>query len=97
MNYFYVLYIIFMVLSCVICMTFMLFIYVYYGLFIYTNLVYVMSLFFMVFSFNLLIFDKKRPVPIKIIRKWPHRFSEKPANLSAFPIFTVSLSSPDFF
>jgi hypothetical protein len=94
MNYFYVLYIIFMVLSCVICMTFILFIYVYYRLFVCTNLVDVMSLFFMIFSFNLLIFDKKRPVPTKIVRKWPRRFSEKPTDLSAFLIFTVSSSSP---
>jgi hypothetical protein len=49
----------FMVLSCVLCMTPMLFIYVYYVLFIYTNLVDVMLLFLTVFSFNLPIFDKK--------------------------------------
>jgi hypothetical protein len=42
-------------------MTLMIFIYVYYGLFVYTNLVYVM-LFFTIFSFHLLIFDKNRLV-----------------------------------
>jgi hypothetical protein len=61
MNYLHVLYMIFMVLSCVLCMTLMIFIYVYYGLFVYTNLVYVM-LFFTIFSFHLLIFDKNRLV-----------------------------------
>jgi hypothetical protein len=49
MNYLYVLCIIFMVLSCVLCMTLMVFIYVYYELFACTNLVDVMSLFFTVF------------------------------------------------
>jgi hypothetical protein len=58
MNYLYLLYIIFMVLSCVLCMIFMVFIYVYYGLFVCTNLLDVMSLFFMIFSFHLPIFDK---------------------------------------
>jgi hypothetical protein len=85
MNYLYILCIIFMVLSCVLCMTLMMFIYVYYGLFAYTNLV-VMSLFFMVFSLYLSIFDKNWPVfdtnRPKIIR----RFSEKPADLSVKPI-----------
>jgi hypothetical protein len=45
MNYLHVLCMIFMVLSCVLCMTLMVFIYVYYGLFICTNLIDVMSLF----------------------------------------------------
>jgi hypothetical protein len=45
--------------SCVLCMTLMLFIYVYYVLFTYTNLLDVMLLFFTIFSFNLPIFDKK--------------------------------------
>jgi hypothetical protein len=40
-----------MVLSCVLCMTLMVFIYVYYGLFVYTNLVDVISLFSTVFLF----------------------------------------------
>jgi hypothetical protein len=58
----YVLCMIFMVLSCVLCMTLILFIYVYYGLFTCTNLVDVISLFFTVFSFHLPIFDKKWPI-----------------------------------
>jgi hypothetical protein len=57
-NYLHVLCMIFMVLSCVLCMTLMVFIFVYYGLFTCTNLVDVMSLFFTVFSFHLPIFDK---------------------------------------
>jgi hypothetical protein len=56
MNYLHVLCMIFMVLSCVLCMTLMLFIYVYYGLFACANLVDVMLLFFTVFSFHLPIF-----------------------------------------
>jgi hypothetical protein len=49
MNYLHVLYMILMV--CIyVCMTLIVFIYVYYGLFAYINLVEVMSLFFMVFS-----------------------------------------------
>jgi small-conductance mechanosensitive channel len=62
MNYLHVLCMIFMVLSCVLCMTLMVFIYVYYGLFACTNLVDTMSLFFMIFSFYLPIFDKKRSI-----------------------------------
>jgi hypothetical protein len=57
-NYLHVLCMIFMVLSCVLCMTLMVFIFVYYGLFTCTNLVDVMPLFFTVFSFHLPIFDK---------------------------------------
>jgi hypothetical protein len=49
MNYLHVPCMIFMVLSCVLCMTLMMFIYVYYGLFACTNLVDVISLFFTVF------------------------------------------------
>jgi hypothetical protein len=52
---------------------------------------------FMVFSFHLPIFDKNRPVFEKIAGKWPHWFSEKLANLSMFPVFTVPLSSPVCF
>jgi hypothetical protein len=66
MDYLYVLCIIFMVLSCVPCMPFSVFIYMYYGLFVCINLVDVMPLFFTIFSFNLPIFDKNRPVSIKI-------------------------------
>jgi hypothetical protein len=42
MDYLYVLCMILMVLSCVLYMTLMVFIYVYYGLFVCTNLVHVM-------------------------------------------------------
>jgi hypothetical protein len=66
MDYLHVLCMILMVLSCVLCMTLMMFIYVYYGLFAYTNLVDVMSLFSMVFSFYLPIFGKIRSVFGKI-------------------------------
>jgi hypothetical protein len=51
MDYLHVLCMILMVLSCVLCITLMVFIYVYYGLFVYTNLVDVISLFSMVFLF----------------------------------------------
>jgi hypothetical protein len=51
-----------MVFSCVLCMTLMVFIYVYYGLFASTNLVDVMSLFFTIFSFHVPIFSKNRPI-----------------------------------
>jgi hypothetical protein len=51
MDYLHVLCMILMVLSCVLCMTLMVFIYVYYGLFVYTNLVDVISLFSTVFLF----------------------------------------------
>jgi hypothetical protein len=56
MNYLYVLYMILLVLSCVLYMNLIVFIYVYYGLFAYINLVDVMPLFFTVFSFHLPIF-----------------------------------------
>jgi hypothetical protein len=62
MNYLFVLCIILIVLSCVLCMTLMIFIYVYYGLFAYTNLVDIMSLFFMIFSFHLPNFGKNHLV-----------------------------------
>jgi hypothetical protein len=56
-----------MVLSCVLCMTLMMFIYMYYGLFACINLVYVIPLFFMIFfSFHLLIFGKIYPISDKI-------------------------------
>jgi hypothetical protein len=60
-DFLYVLCTILMVLSCVLCMTLMVFIYVYYGLFACTNLVDVMSLFFTVFSFPSPNFGKNRP------------------------------------
>jgi hypothetical protein len=49
-NYLHVLCMLLIVLSCVLCMTLMMYIYVYYRLFICTNLVQLMSLFFTVFS-----------------------------------------------
>jgi hypothetical protein len=51
-DYLHILYMILMMLSCVLCMTLIAFIYVYYGLFACTNLVYVMMLFSTVFSFH---------------------------------------------
>jgi hypothetical protein len=45
MDYLHVLCMILIALSCVLCMTLMVFIYVYYGLFACTNLIDVMSLF----------------------------------------------------
>jgi hypothetical protein len=66
MDYLHVLCMILMVLSCVLCMTLMMFIYMYYGLFACTNLVYVMLLFYMVFSFYLPIFGKLCPISGKI-------------------------------
>jgi hypothetical protein len=55
-----------MILSCILCMTLMMFIYMYYGLFVCTNLVDDMPLFFMIFSFHLPIFGKIRPKIAKI-------------------------------
>jgi hypothetical protein len=66
MDYLHVLCMILMVLNCVLCMTLMVFIYVYYGLFACTNLVDAMPLFFMVFSFHLPIFGKNHLVSCKI-------------------------------
>jgi hypothetical protein len=62
MDYLHVLCMILMVLSCVLRMTLMVIIYVYYALCACPNLVDVMSLFFMVFSFHLPNFDKNRLV-----------------------------------
>jgi hypothetical protein len=74
MDYLYVLYMI---------LTVFVFIYVYYGLFICTNLVYVISLVFTVFSFHLLIFGKKnRPVSDKIHPEIATLIFEKITNLS---------------
>jgi hypothetical protein len=82
MDYLHVLYMILMVLSCVLCMTLMVFIYVYYGLFVCTNLVDVMPLFFMNFSFHLPIFSKNRPVSDKICLEIVTTISGKIADLS---------------
>jgi hypothetical protein len=62
MDYLHVLCMIHMVLSCALCMTLKVFIYVYYELFACTNLVDVISLFCMVFSFHLTIFGTNRPI-----------------------------------
>jgi hypothetical protein len=79
----------------------MVFIYVYYGLFACRNLVDVMWLFFMVFSFHLPIFDKNLPVFGKncpkvatLVSEKPADLSAKPANLSVFLVFTIPPSSP---
>jgi hypothetical protein len=61
MDYLHILCMILMVLSCVLCMTLMVFIYAYYRLFACTNLVDVMSLFFHSFLVPFTIFDKKQP------------------------------------
>jgi hypothetical protein len=74
---------IFIILSCVLYMTLMMFIYMYYELFICTNLVDIMPLFFMIFLFYLLIFNKNRSGPDKNRLKIVTRFSEKLINLSA--------------
>jgi hypothetical protein len=52
MDYVHVLRMTFIVCICVLCVTLMLFIYMYYALFKYTNLVDVMPLFFTVFPFQ---------------------------------------------
>jgi hypothetical protein len=70
-----------MVLNYILCMTLMVFIYVYYGVFIYTNLVDVM-LFFTVFSFYLPIFDKNRPVSAKLRPKITTPILKKISDLS---------------
>jgi hypothetical protein len=108
MDYLHVLCMILMVLSCVLCMTLMMFIYMYYGLFTCTNLVYVMLLFYMVFSFYLPIFGKIRPIFGKIRPKIAttnfgknHRFIgeadrliTKIGRISVFQIYIVPSSSP---
>jgi hypothetical protein len=59
--YLHVIYMILIVLSCVLCMTLMVFIYVYYGLFTYTNLVNVIPLFFTGFFVPFTDFWQKSP------------------------------------
>jgi hypothetical protein len=80
-DYLHILYMIFMVLSCVLCMTLMVFMYVYYGLFTCTNLVDVMLLFFMIFSFNLPNFGKNQSVSGK---NHPELITVKPAAFRCF-------------
>jgi hypothetical protein len=107
MDYLHVLCLNLMVLSCVLCMTLMAFIYMYYGLFACTNLVDVMMLFFMVFLLHLLIFDKNRPVSGKIrpniatpIFRKNHRFIGEIGRLIAktgrILIFQISTVTPSF-
>jgi hypothetical protein len=106
-DYLYVLCMILMILSCVLCMTLKVFIYVYYGLFACTNLVDVISLFFTVFSVHLPNFDKNRlvsgknrpelatPVFGKTVRfiGQTGRFIGEINRISVFPVFTVPPSS----
>jgi hypothetical protein len=88
------------VLSCVLCMTLIMFIYVYYRLFTCINLVDVISLFFMVFSLHLLNFDKNQPVFDKnrpelatpVFGK-TGRFISETGRISVFSVFTVPPSS----
>jgi hypothetical protein len=58
-DYLHVICMILMVYICVLCMTLMIFIYLYYGLFVCSNLVDVILLFFIIFSFQSLIFFEK--------------------------------------
>jgi hypothetical protein len=84
-----------MVLSCVLCMSLIVFIYVYHELFVCSNLVDVISLFFTVFSFHLPIFNKIRLISAQTARKSSHRFSKKPSDLSVkltdLSVLSVSL------
>jgi hypothetical protein len=89
-------------------MTLIVFICMYFGLFICTNLVDVMSLFFMIFSFHLLNFGKNQLVSNKNrlelvtpVFKKPTDLSVKPTAfigktgcISVFLIFTVPQLSP---
>jgi hypothetical protein len=77
MDYLYVLCIILMVLSCVLYMTLMVFIYVYYRLFACTNLVDVMSLFFIFFCSIYRFSTKIVWFLTKFPRKSPRRFLGK--------------------
>jgi hypothetical protein len=81
MNYLHVLYMILMILSCVLCMPLIVFIYVYYELLICINLVDVMS-FFTVFSFHLPFSAKIARFLIKFARKSSRQFSGKIIDLS---------------
>jgi hypothetical protein len=86
MDYLHVLCIILMVLSCVLCMTLMVFIYVYYGLFACTNLVDVMPLFFHGFFIPSTDFWQKSPDFCQNSPGNRHaNFWEKPADLSVKP------------
>jgi hypothetical protein len=95
MDYLDVLCMILMVLSCVLCMTLMIFIYLYYGIFACTNLVDVILLFFMIFSFHLLIFDRNLPVSGKNRPEitTPIYRCNRPINHQIRPNFSI----PDFY
>jgi hypothetical protein len=80
MDYLYALCMIVVVLSCVLSMSLIVFIYMYYELYAYTNLVDVMPLFFTVFSLHLPIFDKNCSVSEKICSEIV-RFFRKIADL----------------
>jgi hypothetical protein len=110
MNYLHILCIFFMVSSCVLCMTLIVFICMYFGLFICTNLVDVISLFFMIFSFHLLNFGKNQLVSNKNRPELATPVFKKPTDLSVKPttfigktgcisvlIFTVPQLSPVHF
>jgi hypothetical protein len=77
MDYFYVLCMILMLLSCVLCMTLMVFIYVYYGLFACTILVDIMSLFSRFFHSIYRISTKFGRFSVKPAQNSPRRFLEK--------------------
>jgi hypothetical protein len=101
MNYLHVLRMLLIVLSCVLCMTLMVYIYVYYRLFICTNLVQLMSLFFMVFHSIYQISAKIGRFLAKTVWNSPHRFISKTGRfiaetgrISVFLVFTVPPSSP---
>jgi hypothetical protein len=104
MNYLYVLCMILMLLSCVLCITLMVFIYVYYRLFACTNLVDVMSLFSTVFSFHLPIFWQNSPGN-RHDEFWENhqfiseigRLIAKTGRISVFQISTIPPSSPVCF
>jgi hypothetical protein len=85
MHYLHVLYMILMILSYVLCITLMLFIYVYYRLFARTNLIDVMPLFFTVFCFIYRFSTKIARFLSKFVRKSPRRFLGKIADLLVKP------------
>jgi hypothetical protein len=82
MDYLHVLCMILMILSCVLCMTLIVFIFIYYGLFECINLVDVMPLFFMIFCFIYRFSAKIARFLAKFIRKSPRRFLRKITDLS---------------
>jgi hypothetical protein len=77
MNYLHVLYMILMVLNYVLCMTLIIFIYMYYELFTCINLVDVIPLFFIVFRFIYQFLTKISQFLANFAPKSPRRFSRK--------------------